>query len=80
MYLIALVVTIIGWLFQFYQTVIKKEKNLNPVLPAAYAVACVLFGINSFTGGETAFGTMDIVCAAITAVVFIVFIVMNKQR
>jgi len=78
MYLIALIVTIIGWLFQLYQTAVKKDKTLSPVLPLAYAVACILFGVNSFTSGEMTFGILDIVCAAIAAIVFIIFIARKK--
>lgn len=78
LYTIALIITVIGWAFQFYQTVIKKDRSINPVLPSAYTIACILFGINSFIAGDMAHGILDIVCAVLAAVVFIVLLTRKK--
>jgi uncharacterized protein with PQ loop repeat len=74
MYLTALIITIIGWLFQLYKTVVNKEKAISPVLPLAYAVACLLFGINSFIDAEMLYGILDIICAVVAVVIFIVLL------
>jgi hypothetical protein len=78
MYMIALVFTVAGWAFQFYQTVIKKDRSINPVLPIAYTIACILFGINSYIAGDMAYGMLDAVCAALAASVFIMLAARKK--
>jgi len=71
MYLAALVFTVIGWGFQLYETLIKKTRNINIILPFAFSVASILFGINSFQAGDTFYGIMDVVCVILAAIVFI---------
>jgi hypothetical protein len=78
MYLIALIFTIAGWLFQFYRTVIRKDRSISTVLPLAYAIACILFGINSFIIGDTLEGILDVICAVLAAVIFIVLLKRKK--
>jgi hypothetical protein len=77
MYLAGLLVTLVGWLFQGYETVIRKTHRINIFLPVAYCIACVLFGINSIQIDEILFGVIDICIAAIIAV--IVFILVSKR-
>jgi hypothetical protein len=77
MYIAALILTIIGWLFQGYETIIKKSRNISIVLPATYCVACVLYGINSFGADEVLYGVIDIVLAVFTAL--ILFYLVNKK-
>ena len=77
MYLAGLILTVIGWLFQGYETVIRKTHRINIFLPITYCVACVLFGINSLQIDEVLFGVIDLVLAAIIAVV--VFILVSKK-
>lgn len=65
MYLAALVLTLIGWGFQLYETLVKKTRHINAVLPITYLAACLLFGINSFMGGDIASFVLDLVIAVI---------------
>jgi hypothetical protein len=69
MYLAGLVMTLVGWLFQGYETFIRKTHRINIFLPVSYCIACVLFGINSFRIDEILFGVLDIIIAIITAVI-----------
>jgi hypothetical protein len=69
MYLAGLVMTLVGWLFQGYETFIRKTHRINIFLPVSYCIACVLFGINSFQADEILFGVLDIIIAIITAVI-----------
>jgi len=78
MYMVALVFTIAGWAFQVYQTVIRKDRSISPVLPLAYTIACILFGINSFTAGDMAYGIFDAICALLAAIVFIMLLIRRK--
>jgi Ca2+/Na+ antiporter len=78
LYTIALIITVIGWAFQFYQTVVKKDRSINPVLPIAYAIACILFGYNSFIAGGMTNAILDAVCALFALVVFGILITRKK--
>ena len=69
MYLAGLVMTLVGWLFQGYETFIRKTHRINIFLPVSYCIACVLFGINSFQADEILFGVLDIIIGIITAVI-----------
>ena len=74
MYLAALVFTVIGWGFQLYETLIKKTRNINIILPFAYFIACILFAINSFQVGDTFYAIMDVVCVILSAIVFMALV------
>ena len=74
MYIAGLILTLVGWLFQGYETVIRKTHRINIVLPVTYFAACILFGINSFQADEILFGVIDIVIAAIIALVIFIYI------
>ena len=78
LYMIALIITLIGWAFQFYQTVFKKDRSINPVLPLAYGIACILFGINNFTAGGVTDAILDAICALLALVVFIILVTRKK--
>jgi hypothetical protein len=69
MYLAGLILSLAGWLFQGYETLIRKTHRINIFLPVTYCIACVLFGINSFQTDEILFGVIDIVVAVIIAVI-----------
>ncbi|MDD5398639.1 MAG: hypothetical protein PHU70_06100 [Dehalococcoidia bacterium] len=78
MYLAGLIFTIIGWLFQLYETLIKKTRNINIFLPLAYFIACILFGISSLTAGDVFYAIIDAVCALLALIAFIVLITRKK--
>jgi len=78
MYLAALVFTILGWAFQSYETIIKKTRNINVILPLSYFIACVLFGISSYTSGDIFYAIIDAVCAILAAIVFIILLTQKK--
>jgi len=64
MYIAALILTLVGWLFQGYETVIRKTHRINIFLPVTYFAACILFGINSIQTDEILLGVIDIVIAS----------------
>ncbi len=74
MYLAGLIFAILGWAFQLYETLIKKTRNINIILPAAYCVACVLFALSSYAAGDMFYVVIDAVCAILAAIVFIVLL------
>jgi len=74
MYTAGLIFTIIGWAFQLYETLIKKTRNINLILPAAYCVACILFGISSYTAGDMFYVIIDAVLAILAAIVFMLLL------
>ncbi len=69
MYLAGLILSLAGWFFQGYETLIKKTHRINIFLPVTYCIACVLFGINSFQADEILFGVLDILIAVIVAAI-----------
>ncbi|MDD4923745.1 MAG: hypothetical protein PHF74_02775 [Dehalococcoidales bacterium] len=69
MYIAGLILSLAGWLFQGYETLIRKTHRINIFLPVTYCAACVLFGINSFQMDEILFGVLDILIAVIVAVI-----------
>jgi hypothetical protein len=77
MYIAALILTVIGWLFQGYETIIKKSRNVSIFLPATYCVACILWGINSFNIGDALYGVLDIGVAILTALITLYLV--NKK-
>jgi len=79
MYLAGLIFTVVGWVFQLYETLIKKTRNINIFLPLAYLIACILFGINSYTSGDTVYTILDSVCALLALIVFLVLITRGKR-
>ena len=78
MYLAALIFTIIGWVFQTYEILVKKTRNINTFLPLAYFIACVLFGISSLTASEMFYAILDFVTAILAAIIFIVLVTRKK--
>jgi hypothetical protein len=77
MYIAGLILTLVGWLFQGYETFIRKTHRINIFLPGTYFVACVLFGVNSLQTGEILFGVLDILIAIIVAII-VVFLFLKK--
>jgi hypothetical protein len=59
--------------------VIRKDRSISMVLPLAYAIACILFGVNSFIVGDMANAILDVICAVLAAVIFIVLIIRKKS-
>lgn len=78
MYIIALVFTIAGWTIQCYRTGIKKDRSISLALPFLYTIGCVLFGINSFILNDMAYAILDIVCAILASIVFIMLLTRKK--
>ena len=74
MYLAGLIFTLIGWVFQLYETVVKKSRSINIVLPLSYFIGCILFGVNSLQLGDMLFAIIDFVCALLVGIIFIVLI------
>ena len=78
LYTIALIITVIGWAFQFYQTVVKKDKSISPVLLIVYAIACMLFAYSSFIAGGMTDAILDAVLALLALGVFVILITRKK--
>ena len=78
MYLAGLIFAIIGWSFQAYHTLIKKDRGIHILLPAFYLIACVLFGINSYLAGSIMHAILDLVCALLTLLVTILLITQKR--
>ena len=78
MYMTALIFTIAGWAFQVYWTVTKKDHSITPVLPALYAIGCILFGINSFILNDMIYAVLDMICAILAVIVFVALITRKK--
>jgi hypothetical protein len=69
MYIAGLILSLAGWLFQGYETLIRKTHRINIFLPVTYCVACVLFAVNSFQMDDILFGVLDILVAVIVAAI-----------
>jgi len=78
LYTIALIIPVIGWAFQFYRTVFKRIEGISPILPSAYAIACILFGYNSFIAGGMTDAILDAVLALLALGVFVILITRKK--
>jgi hypothetical protein len=78
MYLAGVVFALIGWAFQLWETLYKKTRNVNIVLPFAYFCACVLFAVDSFMQGDALPAIIDVVLAVISAVIFIILLTRKK--
>ena len=79
MYLAALIFTVIGWVFQIYETLVKKTRNINIFLPLAYVIATVLFGISNLSNGDTLGAILDWLTAVLALIVFIVLVTKKKS-
>lgn len=77
-YTVALIFTVIGWGFQFYRTVIKKDKSISPVLPIVYTIACIMFAYNSFITGGMTNAILDVVCAIFALAIFVILVKRKK--
>ncbi len=69
MYIAGLILSLAGWLFQGYETFIRKTHRINIFLPVTYCIACALFGINSFQVDDILFGVLDILIAVIVGAI-----------
>lgn len=78
MYLAGLIFACIGWVFQAYETLVKKTRNISIFLPAAYFLSCILFAISSMPSGDMLYVVLDAVLAVITAAVFIKLVAKKK--
>lgn len=78
MALAGFIFTLIGWVFQFYETVIKKTRNINIFLPLAFLISCVLFAINEFITGDIIYAILDVVCVIVAAIIFTVLVTRKK--
>ena len=79
MYLAALIFTVIGWVFQIYETLVKKTRNINIFLPLAYVIGTVLFGISNLSNGDTLGAILDWLTAVLALIVFIVLVTKKKS-
>jgi hypothetical protein len=75
MYLAALILTVAGWAFQAYETLIKKTRSISVILPFTYCVACILFGITSLAAGDILYAVLDLIVAILAALVFVVLVI-----
>ena len=77
-YTAAIVLTVVAWAVQLHKTAIKKERNISPVLPLLYAIACVLFVISNLMANKAIDGILDIVCVVLAATVFVLLLTKRK--
>ena len=68
------VFTLIGWAFQFYETVNKKTRNINIFLPLSFGISCILFAINEFMVGGILYAVLDVVCIIAAAIIIAVLV------
>jgi hypothetical protein len=78
MYLSALIITILGWAFQLYESLVKKTRNISLFLPLAYVIATILFGANSFISKDILAASLDWVTSVLALVAFIVLLTRKK--
>lgn len=74
----ALIITILGWGCQLYETLIKKTRNISIFLPLAYIVAPAVFGADSMLKGDILWATLDWVTAVLALIAFIVLV--NRKK
>jgi hypothetical protein len=74
----ALIVTIIGWAFQIYETLVKKTCNISIFLPLAYIIAPALFGADSLLKGDVLWACLDWVTSILALIVFIALVTRKK--
>jgi hypothetical protein len=74
----ALIITNIGWIFQIYETLVKKTRNISIFLPLVYIIAPALFGIDSLWSGDILWACLDWVTSILALVVFIVLVTRKK--
>ncbi|AXV38436.1 MAG: hypothetical protein CIT01_09585 [Methanobacterium sp. BRmetb2] len=48
LFIAGLLIIIIGWLIQFYKTVIKKDKNINSLFLFLYLIGVILLIIGNY--------------------------------
>ena len=78
MYIVALILTIIGWAFQAYETLVRKTRNINIFLPLLYVAGCILFGINSLLARDIVSSVLELITIVLVAIVFIVLLKKGK--
>ncbi|GEM_PF-728659 len=78
-YYIAMACTLVGWAAQFYTTIIKKQNNINLLLPLFYGLACIFFVIDTVSARNVLDTIVNSVTAVLVLALLTVFILRRKR-
>ena len=59
MIIAGLALTVVGWVFQMYRTLAKKDNKLNPAFLGVYAAGCILIAISNFLDNDATGGFLN---------------------
>jgi len=68
---IGLAAVIAGWIIQVYNTVAKKELNLNPAFLALYAIGCILLATGNFLGSDITTGILNAILVILAVILLV---------
>lgn len=63
-----------GWIAQFYKTVIQKDKNINLYFPLLYLIGVLFLVIGNFLAKDIISGVLNLICA-ILALIIIIYLI-----
>jgi hypothetical protein len=75
MYFIAgLIFITLGWIIQFYKSVIQKDKNINPYFLILYFIGVLFLVIGNFLANDILSGILNLISAILPLLILMTII------
>jgi len=77
LFLAGLIIIIIGWIIQFYKTVVVKDKNINSSFLLFYLIGVSLLIIGNYLINDLTSCLLNLISAILP---LLIFLYLNKNR
>lgn len=70
-FLAGLILVTIGWIIQFYKTVVQKDKNINPYFLILYFIGVFFLVIGNLMVNDITSGVLNLISALLPLIILL---------
>lgn len=70
-FLAGLILVTIGWIIQFYKTVVQKDKNINPYFLILYFIGVLFLVIGNLMVNDITSGVLNLISALLPLIILL---------
>ncbi len=70
-FLAGLILVTIGWIIQFYKTVVQKDKNINPYFLVLYFIGVLFLVIGNLMVNDLTSGILNLISALLPLIILL---------
>jgi hypothetical protein len=70
-FLAGLILVTIGWIIQFYKTVVQKDKNINPYFLILYFIGVLFLVIGNLMVNDIISGVLNLISALLPLIILL---------